>query len=64
MLADFFAESHAEPAGLNLASLPGAIVTGGGSSSLVQVLNGGTHSVLDSFFADPSQLTGVYVGAI
>jgi uncharacterized repeat protein (TIGR01451 family) len=64
LLADFFAESHPEAAGLNIAALPGAIITGGGSSSLVQVLNGGTHSVLDSFFADPSQLTGVYIGAI
>src|SRR5207237_1297455 len=64
LLADFMAESLAEAAGLNLAALPGAMITGGGSSSVVQVLNGGTHSVLDSFFADPSQLTGVYVGAI
>jgi hypothetical protein len=63
LLADFFAESHPEAAGLNIAALPGAIITGGGTTSLVQVLNGGTHSVLDSFFADPSQLTGVYVGA-
>jgi hypothetical protein len=64
LLADFFAESRAEAAGLNLASIPGAIITGGGSTSLVQVLNASTHSVLDSFFADPSQLTGVYVGGL
>jgi uncharacterized repeat protein (TIGR01451 family) len=64
LLADFMAESKPEAAGVNIAALPGAIITGGGSTSQVQVLNAGTHSVLDSFFADPSQQTGVYVGAV
>jgi hypothetical protein len=67
LLADFMAEAHAEASGINLGAVLGAtpeIITGGGSTSLVQALNASTHSVLDSFFADPSHLTGVYVGGL
>jgi hypothetical protein len=67
LLADFLAENHIEVAGINVAAVLGptpAIVTAGGSTSLVQVLDASTHAVLDSFFAAPSQATGVYVGGI
>src|SRR5262249_44033609 len=67
LLADFLAENHMEAGGLNVAAVGGAtpeIITGGGSTSQVQALSASTHSVLDSFFADPSHLTGVYVGGL
>jgi uncharacterized repeat protein (TIGR01451 family) len=56
LLTDLLAEDHIE-----VGTSP-QIITAGGSTALVQVLNPSTHSVLDSFFAAPSQVTGVYVG--
>src|SRR5262249_16312942 len=56
LLADLLAEDRVE------VGTSSQIITAGGSTSLVQVLNPTTHSVLDSFFAAPSQVTGVYVG--
>ncbi len=69
LLGDFLAESAMEPAGLNIAALPtgtgsAAIITGGGTTSTVSVLNPTTHTLLDRFFTDATELTGVYVGGI
>ena len=67
LLADFMAENHTEAAGLNVATVLGptpAIITAGGTTSQVQVLNASSQTVLDSFFAAPSQVAGVYVGGI
>jgi hypothetical protein len=63
----FLAEGAAEPAGLNIAALPtglgsAGIITGGGTTSMVSVLNPGDHALLDRFFTDATELTGVYVG--
>jgi hypothetical protein len=69
MLGDFLAESAIEPAGLNIAALPtglgwAGIITGGGTTSNVSVLNPTSHVLLDRFFTDATELTGVYVGGI
>jgi uncharacterized repeat protein (TIGR01451 family) len=54
LLADFLAS--------NQIAAPPAIITAGGSTSLVQVPDASNNSVLDDFFAVPSQASGVYVG--
>jgi SdrD B-like domain/FG-GAP-like repeat/Subtilase family len=64
LLGDFLGENAAEPAGLNIAALPTGIVTGGGTTSTVSVFNPTSHALLDRFFTDASELTGVYVGGI